>query len=87
MAAKKPKRTVLDVLRDKQSPRNQLTIEQLEQVQAAVEYNDAEPNPKKRLSSKDVCELLKTEYGFRHERCTLERLACAALGRRSWSCK
>lgn len=82
-AARKP--TVRDLLAQKQAPKREFTAEQLEQVRAALEHNDAEPNLKRRLSSGDVCSLLKAEYGFTLERSSLERMACQAFGRRTWA--
>lgn len=89
MAAKKSdKPTVADLLSERIRPRGvELTAEQLEQVKEALAHNDREPNPQKRLSSKVVTEFLRAHYGFQYERCTLERAACTALGRKSWAAK
>ena len=80
------RRTVADLVRSKAKTVARFTSDQLKQLHDVFAHNDAEPNPKQRISAREARELL-SDYGLHCSASTLERWACEALKRRSWGAK
>lgn len=79
------KPTVSDLLAKKRERPKILTPEQREQVAAALAHNDATPNPKRRISSRALCELLREHYGWTLGETALERAIRLDFGRKTWA--